>query len=231
MKTFKLIYLLSIFIFLVACEPREYRGDEVGIWTEAVYSILGVEGLGTDGVEVIEVDNYGRKLYSFNDSVNFNGIGNYILISQMEDNEYIYYYDNFNFLPIIDRYYSETKVYELKESNDWNKDMNISKCIKQRKKREKKKSQINDSVIKTVFKTLSGIDTDYFPRLYDIDFENKHLFCLTEYGGGYTNIETYVIIIKLDGSYENENSLIKIDDIYNYNEQLAEFKRLNNWKI
>lgn len=99
-----IIIYLGISLLLVACDGRAYyEGHDYDLFSVAVNSLLGVNGYGGKGsgpkIQVIEEDNYGRKLFSYLGD----GLGNSysLLICQKSDDKYAYYYPDFNIISAV----------------------------------------------------------------------------------------------------------------------------------
>ena len=226
-----LIIFVPLIILFTGCsllvtEDRQFSA----LKTEAIYSSLGYPGFARDGANVIEIDKKGRILYTF-DGQNFaNHYGiTHILVCQYIDYDkgLVYYYPENNFMiHRINEEPSNEKIEELKLINDWNRELDLSKCIS-RKIGEYKKTN-NETEISNIFDNLN------------IDIEEQYkkiILCDTDRNG----LKLYAVkIAKDEQNYKifafmkkNEDytdyDIIEITDWY-YIDVIKEFKHKHNWK-
>lgn len=146
---------------LCGCYYNGYEGEHVALYTEAVNSLLGINGffddpsLADSKIEILETDANGRVMYGYLES---NIIA--VLIAQKSDAHYIYYYPDFNFISnsepkvacnvynctecfdeYVKNHFTEENIKDLKELNDFSKPFNEDKCVKKQisKKHEEPK--------------------------------------------------------------------------------------------
>ena len=211
---------------LLLKEDRQFSA----LKTEAIYSSFGYPGFARDGANVIEIDKKGRILYAF-DGQNFaNHYGiTHILVCQYidYDNGLVYYYPENNY--IIRLIYEETpheQLEQLKLLNDWDKEIDLSKCIS--RKIGEYKAINNEPEIIHIFDNLNiDIDEQY----------KKIILCDTDSNG----LKLYAVkIAKDEQNYKifafmkkNEDytdyDIIEITDWY-YIDVIKEFKDKHNWK-
>ena len=143
------ILLLGVVTFsLVSC--AYYMGPHWDLYSVAVNNIFGAGGFGDDGeaapdpeIDIIEVDDYGRVLFFYNEYPNYTKqrYRTAIVIMQHNDNnDCVYYYQDDCYLPYLGEetpypvgyrnLFSEEEIVALKELNDWNKELNLDKCVK-----------------------------------------------------------------------------------------------------
>lgn len=147
---------------LIACRAKwdGYKGDYPELYTIAISSLPEVKGYEYDSshgkfqpmLEVIEEDSFGRKLFAYSETFSTTVGTDYLLISQMYDDKYVYFYSELNYMYTqrelfditnLDKYICfEPKnfsnkacffiedIKQLKEQNDWNKEIDENKCIK-----------------------------------------------------------------------------------------------------
>ena len=133
-STKNVIFLLVMLIILLCSGCVFYEEDDqfAALKTEAVYSAYGFPGFVTDSVSVIETDDYGRILYKFhgiNNAGNYGNGADFLLVCQYIDYEakYVYYYPETQIIMLDSKNFSEEEASLLKEKNDWNKDVDLSK--------------------------------------------------------------------------------------------------------
>jgi len=257
----------------------EYVGDNVDLSTEARNSILGADQGWESSIVVVDEDNYGRKMFVFRGtSIAADEVDQYagykylygVLISQQSDREYVYYYEDYNFLiysqsdcaEIIPRSPSNSELAELvdypgfqediatlKDENDWGKPLNENKFFKVRISRgdkdkdtqgglapEQSKDAIvayiesqanyqNDSPGYTIASSMSYLTSDDYGRhIFFVRFwKYKDTSATMEY------LDSYVVIFNEDGSVSKPNGIMKIADLWNYQDDLRAFKIRNGW--
>ncbi|MCH4202442.1 MAG: hypothetical protein LKF69_01565 [Bacilli bacterium] len=159
LKRNKVIFVLLSFVFLFTLFGRnpvfkEYVGKYADLYTVAVHSIeesrgfIDATGTFQPALEKLDEDEQGRVLFCYSEAQETGNV--YLLIMQKSDDNDVYYYDKINYICeplsegnyvilygakkpsiIYDKYngFSEDMINELKTLNDWNEEINISKCI------------------------------------------------------------------------------------------------------
>jgi hypothetical protein len=139
-KVLILIAILIVFIPISILWDRslsyrpKYTGEHPELFSVAVNSLLGTKGYAQSErpfqpeLVLQEEDNYGRKLFFYNE---LEGISAYsLVISQKSDSEYVYFYPDYNFISSEDEVFSDEETEVLKRKNDWGKEINEDKCTK-----------------------------------------------------------------------------------------------------
>lgn len=148
---------------------HRYRGDHKDLYTVAVNNIFGIYGRESNGelvydpeIRIIETDDYGRVLFFYseyydgylNDEADY---GMAIVIMQSSKDGYAYYYRDQCYMPCFDvtddwetisaKLASET-LEELKNANDWGRELNEERCVKAKltEKKPEGKLQPEDAV-------------------------------------------------------------------------------------
>jgi len=190
----------------------------------------------------IESDQFGRRLYAFHTTraISLSGI----LIIQNADSKNVYYYDNYSYF-ITSEYlqYSTEELDKLKEINDWDNPLVAEKMVKRRLVNrfdfsDNRESAIDISLAINAFnysiQEVDNVSTSI--KFFDYSQSNQELFFIsrdekrvTENDSRWFNIDYYLMILNADGTYDPENYLIKIDDLSQSNEALAEIKERNGW--
>jgi len=250
----KMKYMLMIFmisLMLVSCTSTEYKGEFPQLYSVATHSILGNLGYAdhTDSIiTIIEEDGFGRILFSYTEETTTYSI----LILQKSDEVYSYYYEDYNFISkefqIGNNYFSTDKIDELKKINDWNKEINESKCTKV--KIETKKSvpdlKFTEAQFESTFKKiakLNGYEVKYKIYRSSLYLTSDNYGRALYYawgigrdvdGGGLGPNSPHVrfdivLIINQDGTYDEDYYVMQIEDLYTYQDILKEFKELNKW--
>ena len=225
------IILLIVFIGIAAIFNFYFKEDKQfsALKTEAVYSSFGYPGSARDGINVIEIDENGRVLYEFDGQnfANYYGITHILVCQYIDyDNELVYYYPENNF--IIRLIYEETpheQLEQLKLLNDWNQEIDLSKCISKKIGAYKKIN--NELEIVSIFDNLNlDIDEQY----------KKIILCYTDKNG----LKLYAVkIAKDEQNYKIFAFMKKNDDFTDYDiieitgwyyiDVIKEFKNKHNW--
>lgn len=222
--------LLIIIIFITGCnvfvkEDKQFSA----LKTEAVYSSFGYPGFARDGINVIEIDINGRILYEFygQNFANHYGITHVLVCQYIDyDKGLVYYYPENNFMIYkINEEPSNEKIEELKLLNDWNKEIDLSRCISKKIGAYKK---INDELeISNIFDNLNiDIDEQYKKIiLCDTDKNGLKLYAVKIA----KDEQTYKIFAFIQKSDDyTDYDIIEITD-WNYIDVINDFKTKHNW--
>lgn len=246
MKKPVILFLLIVMVLLCfsACWPRlpnsVYKSDHPELFSVAVNSVLGIEASKWDKMEILETDPEGRVLFKYYSNIKaFPDEYLFILlICQKSDEIYSYYYDDYCFF--IFRNESDItneQIVKLKEMNDWNKELNDEKLTKVKSSfdqlicSDERNKALNEK-FKSYFIPQEGHKYFFYP--ITIDQDGKQLFFIRNFKLQTGNdtvgyFETYIMILNEDDTFNEDTFLQKLDDEYNYQEQLHDFKKLNNW--
>lgn len=275
MKRIKRTIILLILTCLTAlslsgcknCSYQGYAGKYPALYTEAIYSILGVHGyydsvtIADPAVEILETDEYGRVMYCYLESGKFA-----ILIAQKTDADYVYYYPDFNFILTSDcnkeweiythteniseyvkNYFSAEEINQLKELNDFGKEINESNCIKTSITLKKQSPRLSKNTIANVEALCKeyakeagckGKDNVYrYDILCTYDNYGRMLYYVwgvdrVVKGEGISSDSEFMsfdlaIIFNPDWSVNETNSVLGLKD--NYQNDLKKFKEFHNW--
>jgi hypothetical protein len=123
----KMVILACLVFLLSSCNGISVTTEEQVC---AIYSVPGLfaydlKGMGDSAI--LERDSYGRTLnqYTYKNYIT-DTMQTVFVICQMvdEDEEYIYYYEDINYLVEV---YTEEELNQLKQENDWEKPLDESK--------------------------------------------------------------------------------------------------------
>ena len=264
-------------IFSQGCflSPYKYSGEYVDLYTVAVNSIFKANGYISNGevlrdpiIEIIEEDKYGRVLFYY-----YEGCGYYdkehmydaeyyndgytILIMQKKTDSYVYFYEDYCYesYKIEDRKFLKDGVFdytklnfsELKEQNDWDKEINEEKCTKKPLvTRNNGKLNVSEKTFEKIISNYAkntgykGDDTIYrYNRYNTSDAYGRELYYVwgigrDVYGEGVSPTSTaqyyeFAIIINPDGSFTKDVCIIELQDAINCKDKIIAFKQLNKW--
>ena len=147
----KLLFGIVIILSLNACnfdfsdyfhDFNVYYDNDPDLHSIALESIIGTYSYNMNEVLRIEEDAYGRVLFAFYGGNMFRTLNGQedvlaIVIAQKTDSDFAYYYDSINAsaiyvdwlnerltLNLLESYFDEEEIEELKAKNDWNKPIN-----------------------------------------------------------------------------------------------------------
>ncbi len=250
MKIKKIFISISILLCLTftgcldGIVDMTYSGENPEIFAIAINSILGDNGWMSSTDEIIEEDEYGRTMARYESILegDYNRSFYSLIICQKVENGYAYFYPDFNFIikPEGTTFY-QSEIDLLKERNDWGKPLDEGKMIKakivERKENVQNKKTGGQKTIFDEGEIFGGLirEDEYFRLLgFGKDKNERPLFTIAVYtpNGNDTSkySRTYVLILNPDNSVQ-ESYLMRIEDDYNYQEQLKEFKELNDWEL
>lgn len=124
-----IVLAMLVLLCMTSCvDAFGHVSDEMALDVCTTYSIPGFERYdlkGPSSIEILETDDYGRYLYT---CLEYNVITNTeeraVIICQKIDDDYVYFYEDKNYLAYK---YTETDITELKIKNDWNLPVDVSK--------------------------------------------------------------------------------------------------------
>jgi len=237
-----LFVIIALCLTLICgCRRTPYPAEHVMVVSQTSYAYPSGNAVEHDSrSEILETDEYGRVLFTYN-----NGFGVYSIgIRQKHDEKYVYYYDNVSFLYTMKyREYTPEQVSDLKESNDWNKPLDEEKMIKRAFLDQYSLQKNIDPVLdyKDLEKPVNasvGYDENISVGVYLVDASQtgQQLFHVSrkinvsttgEYD--YAHLDYYLMILNSDGTYDPENYLIEFKDQSEISAALAEIKERNGW--
>ena len=240
--------LVSIVPMLGGC-AFDYTYDRVVGVTQACYAIPGcyTSDKHASRVKFIEKDQYNRKLFA----IRISGI-NAIMISQKCDERLVYYYDNVSYACTKEyAKYTYSEIEELKDKNDWGKELNVDKMIcRVLNSAHDLMPQMNLSNLSNFGNILEYTNADrifehnvcipdgwaYYINVCDKSVTDQELYIGTLYKkndgseqAGVHDRKHYLMIINADGTYDPDTFIVEFDDINKSNEPLAKVKAMNGW--
>jgi len=239
MKLVKLTKIVSVIVLIAlvfsSCfgskNADDYCGDYPELYSIAIHSLLGSTGYDfserkfDSEVTVIKEDNYGRKIFLYFEN---NIVSTYsIIISQKVDDNYSYFYPDYNFISAADNDFLEEAIEELKRKNDWDMPINTGKCVKVEIVRKKSGGPVNSGTLLELYSKTLGDDAFYhlsYIEFFTIDNYDRSIYF------GFGKSERYVVMLfKPDGTYDESKCVMELTDLYSYQDELKEFKDLNDW--
>ena len=270
--------VLSSCNFLCTVFDYSYDGDHEDLYTVAVNNIFGIYGHTNNGeisynpeISIIEEDKYGRVLFFYNER--YGRGADYdmaFLIMQKSDDKYVYYYQDSCYFPFFDTsdyFYdghddseeyknalepAKEQIEELKNNNDWNKNLKLEKCTKTKISNEKPEGDnmslgyeedLNAAIYSYAKKNGNkGTDDDpvHSYKYCNRDINGKELYyvyCIRSYTNESNEVEYldnyYAVIISTNDNYGidiPEKSIIEITDVTKSYEIIKQLKAQNNWQ-
>ena len=269
MKTKSIILsvcLLFCSVQLCGCSDyKEYEGEYKDLYTEACYSLICHEGflrsedIHQSAIDLIEEDNYGRKLFSYYEEQWYSTADGQkyilsLLICQKSDDDYVYYYPDINYYSVTTQYinvghydshrpthvsdplskFKEEEIYAIKMKNDWNKEFREEKCIREKIITNKKEIEIDKTL-------LDGICNDILSKEDYSHLASYRFLCEDEYGRkiyGFNLIvrsreyhRYFAVILNPDMTYDRQTFSVEIYGPFNCQNELQELKLKNNWDM
>lgn len=232
-----LICLLLIMLLLHGC--RIYGGEHHDLYQQIKSSVLCTNGtqpnLGIQ-IEVVECDNYGRRLFRY--SMYVAGTDAYewicvIAVSQQTKSRWVYYYEDINF--IMAETFEEIDdhaVEALKVQNDWGQPLDEQKMTKRKIYGER--DHVKQSYANFVETMQIPTGGDVSPRLSDFDGKGKVLYYYFIYDADWeddisVDTRSYIAVFNEDGTYDAGIWIVELEDPYGYQKQLHELKIANGW--
>lgn len=239
-----LVLLIILTVVLTSCDPPTfvYRGDNQALYTAANNSILGMKTGEVDELYVVEKDAYGRTLYFVKTKSWMNhGEDNYVaalLISQADSDTEVSYYEYENVIWLYTSYFNidsdtvfsfftDEQISQLKERNDWNKNIDFDKLITKNICTSDYKSDfIEKKEIKKIIIELFGDDDNIFSDPLTQYSNGKGTYLIgsriNDNGDDYSG-EYYIVVLLPQDSQNNQKYIYeKVEDIYKCQEQLNE---------
>ena len=245
-KLSALVLLLVLTLLILAGCYSGYSGEHADLFTVAIHSLLWNNGhsMGADFVrdseiEILDIDPYGRILFTYYESyylgteLSFSAL----IICQSSNEQYARYYENVNFI-IKEQIGRTDSVYkfeneeieQLKLINDWNKPLNLEKCIK--------KELITQKPSVPHAKELESIALDKIEVVDDeiiIDFltydSNKNDYLIYGYVRTYPiPTEFFIGLVEIENGKIKDVHFLQPTNVFDYQAELVEFKNAHGWK-
>ena len=235
-KVLILFFVLLMILSLFSCDrSHKYKGDDYDLFTVAINSLVGTTGTAfktSEGpvLEIKETDEYGRVMFYYEEGSIISSYN--LLIAQKSDDEFVYYYEDYNFISKSENEFSSEDIEALKTANDWNKPINENKLICKKIKEQKNKSSFDSSLVEEEFAKIKGEKWEFTSSINELtkNEEGKSIVLapviFDRYGEG--TRKYFVLILDEEGNFD-KNAIMEITDYNNYQDQLKEFKENNNW--
>lgn len=239
------LLLIPILMLLTSCGYKGYSNNNLELYSTAVNSVLWINGYSWSAdfecdpqIEIIDKDEYGRVLYTYYEkyykgsNLSFSSL----IVCQNSNEKEVYYYEDINYIVKKQTIYSkniekfsEEEISYLKSINDWNKEIDYGKCVRKDKiKRKQKiinKKEIQNKLIDK-FKLTNTEYVLYFDYLTSNNDDSKYII----YGFLNKKEEDNLFFVSMiEKNNDVKLNLFFPSNIYDYKEELINFKKMNNW--
>lgn len=243
-KIFSLVLFFALLISMMGCGFKVERPD---LYTVALNSLLWIRGAsfqsdfdGPPYIEIVETDSYGRVLFSYREKSWGEKSFASMLIMQKAEDGYVYFYPDVNFFSVESTtnmqasvVFPEEKIEKLKQNNDWEKEIDLSTCIKKSitEQSEGFEAYYKNGRDAETINIISDVIKPYNPNGDANWYFNKGM--CDDYGRtifhGYVGDQKMAILFNPDMTYNSDACFFIPDDFYNYQDEFREFKEQNNW--
>lgn len=242
------LIVFMLIIHLAACDGHSNSVASSGhseLYSVANVSVPFVTGnYDWEQVEIIEKDSYGRIMFKYRSisTMLSDYCGSYLyalVVCQMYDKDYSYYYDNDSFIYLRENgSASDEDVQRLKSWNDWGKPINQSKMRYVKNSFNDVPKNVAENVKNNISAYLS--DNDELKRSYDVistDNYKRYLYAIREYKENkkkYTFYHSYFAVC--DEAYNvltvnGEPCIIEIKDIVHCQDDMKKIKEMSGWNL
>lgn len=191
---------------------------------------MGADLVFDSEISIIETDSFGRVLYTYKESYFRNGVSFCsLLIVQKNDDGYVYYYEDFNFISKEGRNseFNAEEIELLKERNDWNEELNLEKCAQKIITNDKQPSWQKQDMFEEMFPMYKSVFFCFLTSdAYGRDIYYGHVSPSFD---SESDIRFFVILFDVDSSHYILE--IEKESLYDYQEELAAFKKAHSWNI
>lgn len=249
-KLATVVLALCLLFSCIGCNPSPYAGKNVELFTVAAHSVAGAGWRG-GRTEIVETDAYGRVLFSYTQGylphplADCAGLCVYA-ICQQSDRKFTYYYEDICFIAAPSwEAFAPDDIERLKEINDWEQELEPELMSKQKRarwpdgvKRYNAEGCSYDVGVAEADKIVNRDMYGWSGGKHDVDQAGKTLYFIRTYKNRRPPVDpnsvvlfvrAYFMILNTDGTYDPENYLIEVPDIFNYQELLHELKERNGW--
>ena len=235
-KCYLLLLLLFILFASAGCVYKGYTGEHRDLFTVGVNSVLWNEGYSSSAdlkinpdIEILEQDQYGRTLFIYHEAFYVGpDDGNKsiasLIICQSSNEKEVYYYEDVNLIMKMQDWiwpenynFSDADILKLKELNDWDKDLDLNKCVKKEIIQKKLETPYKKQVSNKIVEEYNASRNSYF---LTYDKNNKNFIV---YGCGFFGI------VKCENGTVVDVKIVFPDDICNCIDELVELKKSNGW--
>jgi len=250
-KIIRYLMVMTLVPLITSCRDLYlYQGNDPELYSIALESVIGSRSYVMNQVLRIEEDAYGRVLFAFfGENIyvmnNDQEAAIAIVIAQKTDSNFAHYYDSSNAtsvisihnldeeltLKLLESYFDEEDIEELKVKNDWNKPIN-DKLLFRTEVTRKKTCDVLARELRPNEYLIVGKPHYGFIQCYGEDRNGYTLVSvktlLTEtYGGPFA---IYLLIVNQDHELISPDAVMRVTDIFDM-EAIKRFKEVNGWSF
>ena len=238
------IILIVISICLAGCRGRsgDYLGEHPELYSVAINSVLYTRGYIlserriSPELTLLEEDSFGRKMFTYSENLPVSTYS--LIIAQTNDDDYVYYYPDYNFISASKNHFPKEDREKLKDFNDWGKEIDINKCVRVEIVRKKNDSPISNTQLEELYNIAfreDGINNKQFTFLSTDSYGRSIYVTLgkrAEHNQSMVTKYRYMLLLfDPDGSYDESRCIMELTDLYNYQDDLKAFKERNDWNM
>jgi len=259
MKRILALFLAVLMLFpFTGCTPPAGNVNPE-LFVVASHSLLGVLGRDREGVLIIDEDDFGRVMFAYaGNTITSNRPGAMynilaVAIVQRTTRQHSYFYDGINIifleidvdcgpsaLDFLDKdfvleRFSEEQLEQLKEENDWNEEIKEDRFFRVRVARGDKTrhmTSVSEEAKRGAFEEAFGeaFEEATFGSVF---FLRSSIPLTTDQDGNVlfliSAVRTFLLMFDSDGTLIEETGIMELYDLWNYRDQLREFKEANGW--
>jgi hypothetical protein len=239
--------LLIFTAILTSCGYSGYSGKHSDLYSVAANSVLWLNGYswGADyecdpSIEVIEEDSYGRTMFTYYEKhykgsdISFSAL----IICQDSNEKEVFFYEDINYIIKEQKIYTQNtknftddEIAYLKLINDWDKEINYDKCVRKDIAKAKQKLSSEKEIQNLIIDEFTLVNGEY--SLF-MDYLTSNIDDSKYIVYGYirkTKQEGIYFIGLVENSDDIKLNILVPSNVYDYKDELIEFKKLNNWYL
>ncbi|MDD3127488.1 MAG: hypothetical protein WC363_03370 [Candidatus Izemoplasmatales bacterium] len=235
-KLLVILTMLFVITLMYGCKTYSYKyeGEYSDSYTQALHIIPGTRGYIQEEIRfdpeiiILEQDDYGRVLFTYYEG---NTISPYsLLIRQYSYDDEVYFYSEKCYISSSENAFDDNEISQLKADNDWNTQINLTKCNCVPIKTSKDPSPLSYEQIKPFYEFVFSSDDEIFS-----DDRNLAYFKSDQYGRVLVVAEARladewaVMMFNLDGTYDSTDGFRIFTSYITYQESFQVFLDDINW--
>ena len=247
-KRFVILLLIFLFMILTGCYSG-YSGENTDLYTVSINSVPWTLGHSFSAdfykdseIEILEQDQYGRTLFTYYEEYYSGGSTSFssLVICQSSSEQYVFYYEDVNFVvkeqeaditwPVNE--FTNEEIEQLKLANDWNKPLNLEKCVKKELVTEKPDIPHEKEIEKIIEEEfqLAERRVKIFVDFLTADSNNKN-YIIYGYLHGLPDFEMFYLgLVEVENDQIKDVHFLQPSNIFDYSDEFIEFKNAHGWQ-
>ncbi|MCL2368367.1 MAG: hypothetical protein FWC72_05170 [Oscillospiraceae bacterium] len=259
-RLFVLILATLMLLSFVGCTPAA-GGRHPELFVVASHSLLGALGRDREDTIILEEDEFGRVMFAYvgntvtsdRPGAMFNILA--VAIAQRTTRRYSYFYDGVNIifqeievdcgpspLPFLSKefvmeHFTEGQLEQLKVENSWNEELNEDRFFRVRVARGTKTrhmTTVSRETLDEIFQVASdGFDARFRVPL-TMDRDGNVIYFIrdgTLRGREWDFYSAFLFMFDRRGNLIEGTGVMGLYDLWDYRDQLREFKEANGWNF